>query len=177
MNIGTRKGETRSGALLEERLELLLERGQAAHARADHDANFIGALGDVEAGLLEGLATGGDRHLHEAVHAARFLAVDVVERVEVGHLARDLRVEVGDIAERDRANAVLVREQGLPGPLAADADGGDHADPRHDHAPRSVRLHHGPSQRPKTTEELCPPRPTDVLIAYRTVARRASLGT
>ena len=98
-------------------------------------------------------------------------------------------------------DAVLAGEQRLPRRVAADAERGHHAHAGDDDAARrsavaSVAIpppeavgdalvpvalvpmdHCAPSQRPKISTELCPPSPTEVLIAWRTVSARALFGT
>ena len=165
-------------ALLEQHLELFLEPGEPAHARPNHRADLVGCRGDVEARLFERVLRRGNRELDEAVHAPRFLALDEVAGIEVRNLARDARLEVRGLAERDGADPVFATEERVPGGLPADAECGHHADAGHDDAAlRAVLAHGPPSQRPNIRAELCPPSPTDVLIAWRISIERASFGT
>ena len=86
-------------------------------------------------------------------------------------------LEVTDLAERDRADAVVAGEQRAPRGVAPDPHRRHHPDPRDGDPSRLVHGgHHWPSQRPKTIAELCPPRPTEVLIACRTVRAARLVG-
>ena len=60
----------------------------------------VSSFSSVEAGVVDGHARGGDGELAEARHAPRLLAVHVVLRVEVAHLAVDLDGVVALLSNR-----------------------------------------------------------------------------
>src|SRR5439155_15413880 len=96
---------------------------------------------DLETGRPESLPGGGDGEMHETVGAADLLALHVVERIEVTHLARDPRLETGRIKAGDRADAAPPRGDAVPGLLDRRAEWGDHAETRHHDTAALAVLH------------------------------------
>src|SRR6266511_3260886 len=120
MIIGTKKGETRS------------------IARAFHRVH-------LEVGVLDGHDRAGDRVLEEGIELAVVLLVDVLERLEAAHLARDARGIAGGVEARDRPDPGLARDQSGPELLGRVPDRGDGADsgdddPFHLRPARSARM-------------------------------------
>ncbi len=61
-------------------------------------------IADVELGVIDRLASRGDRELGEAAHAPCLLEVRPVRRVKALHLRRDAHLELGGVELRDRAH-------------------------------------------------------------------------
>jgi hypothetical protein len=126
MNIGTKKGDTRSGPALDQLGVLVLEGVDAADAAADHDAealvvDAVALL--VEARLPHRLHGRGDREVREAVGALHLLAVDVQRGVEPLHLAGEAHGVAGGVELGDRAGAAAPREQTRPALLEVQPTG------------------------------------------------------
>ena len=95
-------------AAVDEFARALFEFRVAAAAVAEHDADPAAVEGvEVERGVLDGLARGGDGELGEAGHAAGGLAVHEVLRVEVADFAADRAGEAFDIEEGDGLDAAF----------------------------------------------------------------------
>jgi hypothetical protein len=71
-------------------------------------------IGEVEAGVGDGLLAGGHREVDEAAHPAGHLAVHRDGRVEVLDLGRDAHVEAAGVEGRDRAAARLAGDEVAP---------------------------------------------------------------
>src|SRR4029077_10777054 len=96
-------------------LVVLLDGPQAADARAAHDARALRiGLGEIDAAVGDGLHAGGDAVVHEFVHAARFLGRDVLRDVKVADLAAEAGRESRHVETRDRADAALTAQHGIP---------------------------------------------------------------
>src|SRR5437667_304434 len=72
--------------------------------------------------------------LNAAIGATRFLAVHVLEGIEVTHLAADRRLETGRVEARDRPDAAAARAYAVPGLRDRPAERRDHAEAGHDDA-------------------------------------------
>src|SRR5262249_47364634 len=118
-------------AALDQLALVLLERGQAADPGPDHAADPVRLVGQLGLGaerLGDRLLGGGDRHLREAVGAARLLLREEVERIEIEAAA----AAVGDPA--------LARRPALDQRLGADPERGDRTDSGDDYAARHPAL-------------------------------------
>ena len=91
--IGTRNGDTRRAPFSRPEEDLLLERGDAADAGGDEHAATQRVALDL-AGLGERLGGGGQRHLRDAVGAARLLRV-VEHRLGIEARRCDARPRAG----------------------------------------------------------------------------------
>jgi hypothetical protein len=97
-------------------------------------------ISDLQAGLAHRLLGRAHRVLDEEVHLADVLLFDPVQRLEIGHLARNLRRIVGDIETGDRADAGSTSHQGLPILFDPGAQRRDEAQSGHDHPTVAVNL-------------------------------------
>ena len=115
---GTGNEERRDAprAILQQLVMHFLDQRQAAHARAEIDAEALGRLRRHRvAGILPGLLARRHAEMDEAVHAARFLRRQVFRDVEILHLAGDLAGEARRIEAGDAGDAGLAGENGVPG--------------------------------------------------------------
>src|SRR5690606_29086302 len=113
----------------------VLDRMNAADARADHDADARRVFViDFEARVLDRLHGSGNAVMDERIHAARFLRGDVLLDVEVANLAGKPGREVAGIEMRDRPNAALAGPDVRPGFIDRIADGRNDAETGNDDA-------------------------------------------
>src|SRR5690606_35105450 len=132
---------------------LLLERADPADPAPDDHADPVAvqAIELVgEPGILDRLLGDGNGELREAVGAAYLLAVEVLLRLEVLHLAREADVEpLRRVELRDRRCPAPALEQRGPGTRYVVAHGCDQPDAGHDDtSSRSVACLHAPPPRP-----------------------------
>ena len=104
------------------------------------------------------LLAGGDGELHEARAAARRLAVQVVGRVEVLHLAGDLHGQVGGVDDGDGRDAVAAGAQPLPVARQVVADGCDGAEAGDEDFVEFAWHQDGPVVRLWRNSRMCCPR-------------------
>src|SRR5439155_637644 len=76
-----------------------------------------------------------------AVGAADLLAIQVLGRIEVAHLARDRRLEAGRVKPRDPTDPAPPGADAFPRLLDRRAERGDHPDARDDDAPAPAVVH------------------------------------
>ena len=111
-----------------------LDTAQTADSRTDGDACTCGiCLGDLEAGVADGLAGRRDAVVDEGIHATCFLVGDVFTGIEVANLAGKPHREIGDIEIRDRPNAAVAGKNIFPGRLDTVTDGRNDAKTGYDH--------------------------------------------
>ena len=116
MNIGTKKGETRSGPFEGVGGAVVLERLHAADAAADDDADavLVRRRSPSSPACITAWCAAADGVLGEEVVALGFLAVDVLERVEPLHLAGKAHAEPRRVEPGDRPGPGPAREQAGP---------------------------------------------------------------
>jgi hypothetical protein len=133
---GTVNGLTRPDAAVVEDQMLLLDRLDAADARADDDAAAEAVfLVEVDAGVLHRVNGRGESELAEAVEAFGFADVDAVLRdVEVRALAADLDGVGAGVPAGDRLDAALAGAQRVPNLVDALAERGDDSQSGNDYA-------------------------------------------
>ena len=130
-----KKGVDAHAAPLEERVGGLLDAGVAASAVPDEHADPVEVLRlQVEGGVVDGLAGGGDHELGEAAHAAGGLAVHEVGGNELGDLAGELAGKPGRVEKRDVIDAGATGEHVVPEFGHARARRGHRSKARHDNA-------------------------------------------
>ena len=127
---------------------------QAADAGADRAADPGGVGRDVEIGVADGLRRRGHRELGEPVGLARGLPVHVLERVEVLHLAGDVRRALGHLDPLDARDPRPPGADVLPGLVDGVPARGDATEAGDDHPAPSVRSAHVPN--PPSTASTCP---------------------
>src|SRR5436309_306801 len=93
-----------------------------------------------QARVVDGKLRGGERELDEDVHLLDVFLIDELERVEALHLAGDPRREVRRVEPRDRPDAALAREKGVPVWLRPDGERGHQPDARHHYSPAQSGL-------------------------------------
>src|SRR6185437_3767917 len=118
-----------------------LDGSEAADARAaDGAAACRVRLGEVDPGVLDRLDAGGDAVVHELVHAPQLLGIEVAARIEVLHLPAETDRELRHIEPRDRSDATLTGENGLPARLDTAAHGRDQSHAGYDYATLAHKL-------------------------------------
>jgi hypothetical protein len=131
--IGMTKGLT-----LLQRLDLLLQRADAADARADDHADALGVgLADLQFGVLDRLVRRDDRELDHAVGAPGLLGRHPHGRVEALDLAGEGRLVTAPLGveERDEIGTGLPGDRRLPVFGDIQAERRHRAQARHHHAP------------------------------------------
>ena len=124
--------------------DLVDERARAAEPGADEDAGLLGQLAlqpSRQAGIVQRLRGGHQRHLRGAVVAADLLAVEHARRVEVGHLAGDPAGRPGRRRSGDAPHARVARHEAAPETSHVRAERRDGAEAGDDDAaPRPASL-------------------------------------
>ena len=95
----------------------------ATDAAADDDPHALGVVGrDLEAGVADGFLRGNQAELQEAVHPARFLAIEELGGIEAFDLPRDTDVEVVRFEALDWSDARAAVDDVVPGSGHVEAD-------------------------------------------------------
>jgi len=134
---------------LQQHLQLLAGGLQAADAGAEEHADFVAIFrGEVQAGILQRAPRRIDAKLRIAVRAADFLGRrEGGQRVEILHLAGDLRVKRRRVKRRDPVNAALAGDEILPEGVEVVAERGNDAHARDNHAAVDRVVCHGKIKR------------------------------
>jgi hypothetical protein len=116
------------GAAFEQDGVLLLGGVQAADAGADEHADFIAVrLGQIKAGIQQGLVAGENAKLREAVGALEFLGRGKRGGgIEVLDLGGNLAIEAGGVEGADPVNAALAGRDLAPERVHLLPEGGNH---------------------------------------------------
>jgi hypothetical protein len=110
-------------------LVLPLQQRQSPDARSDVDADLfcIGGI-DGQLRIRERLARRGHGVVCERVHLASIALVEVIQRIESSHLARDAARVVGGVELGDRPDPAASRHEGIPRGSRIESHGGDETD-------------------------------------------------
>src|SRR5204863_5683724 len=96
--------------------------GEAPDAGADRDPDPVALALDAELGIGERLLGRGQGEVDEQVSADHVAARQVIERIEVRDLPRDLAREGRRVEPRDPTDTRDASRQGVPEGLDANAD-------------------------------------------------------
>ena len=123
-------------ALLHQRLDVGLRLGNAGDRRVDHDADPIGARGDVQARIGHGLARGRDGELRDARRAAGPLDPEEGLGVEALDLPGDTNRKRRGVERFDRRDSRSALDEQPPGLRGVERERSQRADPRNHRARR-----------------------------------------
>ena len=115
---------------------ILFDAAQAADSRADgHTDTFCVCVGDLQAGIADGLHARGDAVVNERLHLPGVFLRHVFGDVEVFDLPAEAHRKVADIERGDRLDAAPARENIVPGFADRETHRRDDAQSSDDNAP------------------------------------------
>ena len=136
---GNHEGRNAARTAGHHRVVIGADRGQAADAGADCNANHRRILlGDFQSRILERHQTRAHAEMHKLVETADFLHIQVFPGIKALHFARYLTAELRGVKAGDASDAALAFKRGSPARSQIVAERGDQAETSNDYA----AIHH-----------------------------------